>query len=393
VITSSGTAEAPITIEAYPGESPVIDGKGTLPLKLKQPLVLLRGRYIHMDGFEVRNHDRAGSGGVVVDGDHNVLSHMNVHHHSEAGVLARGDYTIVEDSRVWENAYRNCRRANCPASPYPNGGWATGLSAARNPIGGITDHAILRRNIVYDNWGEGLSAYESRSITLEDNTVYDNWAVNIYVSDTSGTLVQRNVVYNTNETEVGRQRPCLQLSDERADKPSSHDNTIINNVCLNAAIYAFSWTGVPGSGMVNDLIANNTVVNGWIELGDSHDKLVVTHRNTRIVNNIFLSEGKVATAPTVEGVLFSNNLWSKDPGRFALGIHSVVADPKLLGKGSTRRGELTREYFALGSHSPACGAGLDLGTSVQDDIFLRPRSATPCIGASEGGIPTHATGR
>jgi parallel beta-helix repeat protein len=382
-VAVSGTVSAPITIAAYPNEKPIIDGQGKFPSQKGKPLVTLKGSYIHMDGFEVRNSDRPTSGGIVMDGDHNIISHMNVHHHFEAGVLARGDYSIVEDSSVWENAYQNCRASGCPPSPYGEGHWATGLSAARNPINGITDHAILRRNIVFDNWGEGLSAYEAKNIVMEDNTVYDNWATDVYVSDASGVLLQRNLIYRTSADAIGNGRPCIQLADERSDKPRSFGNTLINNMCLNGSIYAFSWTGVPGTGMVDDLIANNTVVNGSLRTGAATGTTAARNVNTRIVNNIFLDDGVTAKIPSVEGLTFSNNLWSKHPPEAAMDARSIVADPKIARVGTITPGKLTPEFFAITSKSPACSAGLDLGAVVSVDAVHHSRHTPPCIGAYE----------
>jgi parallel beta-helix repeat protein len=174
---------------------------------------------------------------------------MNVHHCWENGILVCGDYGIAEDSRVWQCDLSNSIHPGSPATGY----WSTGISAARSPVDGITTNAILRRNIVYNNWGEGLSSFEAEGTLIEDNIVYDNWSVNLYISDTRNALVQRNIVYNTPNNVVGQRRPFT-LGDERADKPRSANTKVINNLLYNCDLWAFWSTGVPGSGLDNVLM-------------------------------------------------------------------------------------------------------------------------------------------
>ncbi|MDR3734158.1 MAG: right-handed parallel beta-helix repeat-containing protein [Acidobacteriaceae bacterium] len=376
VVSSSGTASAPILISAYANELPIIDGQGRLPLRQGQPLILLKGSYVQMQGFEVRNSNTFNSAGVVLDGEHDIVSHMNVHHHYAAGILARGDYTIVEYSTVWQNAYRNCRAKGCPPTPYPNGGWATGVSAARSPVDGITYHAILRKNVVYNNWGEGLSTYEARGTVMEDNIVYDNWATNTYISDASDVVFQRNLIYTTANNAVGIRRACITLADERSDKPRSEHNIVVNNMCLNGDLYAFAWTLVPQSGLVKALIANNTIVNGALKTGP-------INRESKIVNNIIAKDDAVAYVPTTAGLMFANNLWSTAPPSEALGTHSLIQDPKILKVGSTDAGQLTSTYFSLSMKSPAHQAGINLGDGLTVDAFGQQRKSPPTIGAYE----------
>jgi hypothetical protein len=384
VVSASGTSSDPIQIMAYPGETPIIDGQGRLPTRKEDPLVRLRGSYIHLDGLKIRN---STGGGVVLDGDHNVARHLNVHHNQQAGVLARGNYSIVEYSYIWQNAHLNCREADCPPSPYKDGMWATGLSAARNPADamGITHHAILRHNIAANNWGEGISSYEADGTVMEDNVSYDNWATNYYISDSSNVLFQRNLAYITNGYKLGRNRDCITLADERKDKPRSHNNVVINNTCMNGALVAFQWSLVAGSGLVDDLIANNTILNGSLKVGGAESSSKIVNSNTRIVNNLITSspEGTIASVVGGEGVKFSHNLWSTAPVDAALDPTSIVAKPMVAGPSVGGPGNVKMADFTPSPKSPARGAGLDLGKIVATDALGNPRSAHPTIGAIE----------
>jgi hypothetical protein len=385
-VEQSGTSNSPITIMAYPGESPVIDGMDKLPNTNWGFLLLLEGNYIHVSGFEVKNCNITGKylggGAVVLLGQHNKVSHMKVHHSWENGILACGDYGIIEDCQVWQCAYSNSKNPGSPAAGY----WSTGISAARSPVDGITTNAILRRNIVYNNWGEGLSSFEAEGTLIEDNIVYDNWSVNLYVSDTRNALVQRNIVYNTPNNVVGQRRPFT-LGDERADKPRSANNTVINNFIYNADLWAFWSTGVPGSGLDNVLIANNTIVNGQLEIGASTADQAYNKSGT-IVDNIFLNEkgDPWQIMGSLANLTFSHNLWSKSPPKGLTGTGDVVGDPRLAKTGGTGVGELTADYFKLLETSPAIDKGIVVN-NVSEDFFGNPRGSMPDIGAFEYNPP------
>jgi parallel beta-helix repeat protein len=378
-IETSGTISSPIIISAFPGEFPVIDGNGQLPNGDWDYLMELVGNYIEVSGFEIRNSNTSGihlgGGGVILFGAHNKVSNLNVHHCWSSGIIAQGDYSIVEDCQVWQCALSNSEN---PGSVN----WGTGLSAARSSEDGITTNAILRHNIIFNNWGEGLSSFESEGTIIEDNVVFDNWSINLYISDTRGALVQRNMVYNT-ENSIGEYRSTFTLADEIASVPRSADNIIINNLILNTNFHAFWWTLVPGSGLENVLIANNTIINGQIVVGANPADEVV-NKSAIICNNIFSNEK--SDSWIIEGSLanleFSNNLWSSLPPNGLSGSGDVIGDPKIQKLSNTGPNELTSNYFKLLESSPAINMGKFLSGVLQDFVGTY-RDDNPDIGAFE----------
>ncbi|MEM5774346.1 MAG: right-handed parallel beta-helix repeat-containing protein, partial [Anaerolineaceae bacterium] len=182
-ISVSGTSSSPINIEAYPGETPVIDGNNyQLPTTTWAAMVKLAGSYIKMSGFEVRYTNWMA---VVITGSNNVVSNFNVHHNKENGILITGNNDTVQNSSVWMNCLSN------ENGVQTRSGWASGLSAARHP-----NNAVMRNNKVYMNYGEGLSTYEASGTIMEGNIVYDNYATNVYISDATNVVLQRNFIYN-----------------------------------------------------------------------------------------------------------------------------------------------------------------------------------------------------
>lgn len=366
---NSGTADSPIRLMAYPGETPVIDGQNNLGGGCDSVtigvLLKILGDYIHVSGLEVKN-----SCGMCVNlyGQHDKVSNMNVHHCNNNGILIQGDYGIVEDSEVWWAASYNKYGVT--------GKWASGLSAARAP-----HNAIIRRNYVHDNWGEGVSSYEATHTTIEDNIIHDNYSTNIYVSDTTNTLVQRNIVYTTPESVVQKgARVGILIGDERYNPPSSN-NTIVNNLVYrtNKALYAGSGRGGLG-GLKNVLIAHNTFLNS------QSDALIKinpgAHTNSRIVNNIFLQEDSLPIAlgssSALTGITFANNLWSKTPPSHFFSENSLVGNPLLL----ARQGNISPDWLRLQPNSPAINKAVLL-PEVPTDFFKQSRGQFPDIGAYE----------
>jgi len=362
----SGTAALPITISAYPGELPIIDGQNTLPSAMWGVLLGSDGNYINLSGFEVRNTYMGNEAvGVMLSGHHNKVSKFNVHHTYNNGILIKGDYGIVEDSKVWQACYNNVNGKG--------GGWASGLSAARDNVDKITDNAIMRRDTVFNNWGEGFSTYEANGTIMEDNVIYDNWQVNVYISDAPNVVFQRNIVYNTPNSIVGKQGGGIWLADEVPTKPRSNSNTLINNFILNGNISLFGWTIVPNSGLTDVLFANNTCVNAPISTGNINS-------NNRIVNNIFTSGGDVSSATGIE---WGNNLWQGTrPQKAYGGSTDIFGDPLLVKVGTIEPGKLKADYFKFSTVSPAINSGRNL-LEVTDDYFGTLRKSIPDIGGYE----------
>jgi len=268
-INQSGTAAAPIRIQAYPGETPVLDGQNKIPGQW-YGLIYVNGAHVEVSGFELKNSAQRG---LVLYGHHGSARRMDVHDSRENGVLIEGDDCLVEDSRVYRNALSNLNGAG-------GGMWSGGLNAARG-ADGIASRNVIRRNVVYGNWGEGLSTFEADGTVIEDNVIYDNFSVNLYVSDARNAVAQRNLIYNTAAAPLRNGNPAsgITLADEVASKPRSYGNRIINNLLKDVPLCAFCWTGVAGSKLDGALIAHNTLVNGTLQVGQ-------TAGNTRVVNNL-----------------------------------------------------------------------------------------------------------
>jgi hypothetical protein len=391
-VSKSGTASSPITITNYSGESPIIDGAG-LSVGNWETLLALNGNYINTSGFEIRNINIDGYGGnsgsivvlggygVSIQGNNDTISHLNVHNTWAQGIFASGDNSTIQDSTIYNVALSNCRLSGQPNCSGTTQGWPSCVSAASNyGSGNITHGAIIQRNIVHDCWGEGISTWLADGTIIQDNVTYDNWALNLYVNNSTNVLVQRNIIYNTPNNYVQKQSGFT-LADEitsTTNNPLSSGNTVINNFVYNSPFCAFCWTQVPGSGLNNVLIANNTIV-ATFSTGGYTSSQSVTNTNSRIINNIVTG---TVSVPSSAGLTFSNNLWASTPPVNASGSGDVIGDPLLFKTGSTGPGLLTSGYFNISATSPAIGKGTTL-PQVITDFFGLPRKSIPTIGGAE----------
>ncbi|MGZ3747689.1 MAG: galactose-binding domain-containing protein, partial [Pseudobdellovibrionaceae bacterium] len=307
-------------------------------------------------------------------GPHNTISKMNVHHTFSNGVIINGDYNIIEDSSVSQGTLNNAANPGAQI-------WGSGLSAARNHTAaaikpGITSYPIIRRNKVFNNWGEGLSCYEADHCLVEDNIIYDNWTINLYISNATNALVQRNMMYVSSTPAIPTRNgthPSFLLADEVAS-PLSAGNTIINNFIYNADVSAFTWTITANSGLKNVLFANNTIVDGSLSIGGSNS-------NTQIRNNIVV--GRNSSLASTSGLTFSNNNWGLTPSGAASST-DVNGDPQIARTGSTAAGALTPAFFKISGSSPMINKAMVL-SAVSTDFFGASRGSSPDIGGHEYG--------
>jgi len=276
---------------------------------------------------------------------------------------------VVTDSVVWSNCMSNRDGGSST-------GWASGLSAARDPI-----NAVISNNVVYGNWGEGVSSYEADGTVIKNNEVYDNWSANIYVSDVTNILIQGNLVYQTGTMTSGS-KVGIMMGDEKYNPPSSNIQVLDNIAYGNHRNY-FWWQGTQGGGMNNVLIANNTFVNGTGNVNNGEGNVIIgkgTHINVRFMNNLVSQDSSLPVIATISqsGITYSNNLWSKTPYAAASGTGDVIGDP-LLAKTDN---PYSAEWYRLTELSPAIDKA-KLLSAVTIDFFGLTRGDSPDIGAVE----------
>lgn len=219
-VTTSGTASAPITIQNYGSEHVVLmgrgfedrdlngDGRADGPVGLTNECLLrIEADYIHVRGLAFTNsnrwavylkgdHNRVENctthdnwdAGVTIDGNANVVSHVEAHHNRHmSGVIIRpsgSDRTAsgntIADSFLHNNGYQADGGRVLPALGDPTGGGnADGFTVFKGcndtaPAGQnwCNDNTVIG-NIAWHNSDDGFDASFANSL-IKDNISIDN---------------------------------------------------------------------------------------------------------------------------------------------------------------------------------------------------------------------------
>jgi hypothetical protein len=378
---TDGTQPAPITLTGYPGEVATISGNVyQIPGKGSGGALI----QVYGDWYIIRDLTVTGSGdqGVTLHGAYDMIDNIYSHHNWGWGILMTGNHEITQNSRVWSNSMMNENNAMSI-------GWSGGVTCARYP-----DYCTIRRTSSWENWGEGISTFESLHTTIEANTAYDN-DNNIYISDTKYALVQGNLSYCTPGNrlrETSSQNGMLIYDELGVPIPlgsggvryPSSDNRLLNNIFRGCDNNLFATQ----EQSANNVYAYNTFVNsvGTTPGYTANVQFISgTAANQRFVNNlVYQSDNKPILQIDQPGVIaFSNNLWSKaPPSSFkASGAGDVIGDPKLTMTGTP----FSPFWYTLTGTSPAINAGKVI-PEINADFYGAARGILPDIGALEFGI-------
>lgn len=370
--TSSGNSEHPIVVSNFEDEEVIIDGIGnTIPGVDKGiPLVSISGDWVILRNMTVQY---SGDMGVLVQGKHVSLDNLYVHHNWSSGVIMTGNYDLIQNSRIWYNATVN-------ENGRSTTGWGSGVSCARYP-----DHCTIRTSVSWENWGEGISTFEALHTTIEGNFSYDNQQ-NFYISDTKYSIMQGNFSYCStgNVIDPYETQNGILVGDEKgvpiplaADNPRypSSDNEIINNIVIGCNHNLAAGTDQSS----NNLFAFNTFVNSSGSTSERYNIIFYKGKavNARFENNIIIQDdGRSIAIIGGSGIIFSNNLWSKEPPRNSSGPGDVIGDPLLKRTGLP----YTPEWFELTDTSPARNMATFI-PQVAWDFYGNSRDTNPDIGA------------
>src|SRR5271155_2242055 len=222
-ITTSGTASAPITFEAAPGQTPVINSSGGWnAINIGASYIVINGFTVvgdaanytlaqAMAGYSGGNSSLDGNGIGVNATDsvplpnHITIENNTVYNEPGGGIYVQGaDYVQILNNVVHDNAHW---------AAYGNSGISLGISANLDTNSGV--HDLISGNTVYGNAqevptiggntitdGEGIildtNPNYTGEILVENNTTYDNGGPGIESFLTNGAVITGNTLYGNN---------------------------------------------------------------------------------------------------------------------------------------------------------------------------------------------------
>ncbi len=401
VFPASGSAKAGfITLEAFPGEQPILDGTGIVG----ENMVWLNNiNYARVIGFEIVNLSGVTDGsGIRITGYGSHLEIRNNIIHEIRGESAMGitvygtasrpiAYLIVDGNEIYN------------AEPAPSEALTLNGNVTRFQVTGNTVHDV--NNIGIDLIGGEKSIHRSlgtRKGVVRGNTVYNahsnyggGFAAGIYVDGGKDIVLEYNVSHHN---DVG-----MEIGAENRGTVASRITVRNNLVYLNDKAGIGFGGYAPETGRVRSSVFTNNTVYKNDTLNAGFGQLWIQFASANVVtNNIFWASSNDVLIASDEGNInnkLTNNLYftSNGPGaaRFTwngepyLGLvnyqlatgadqSSLFDDPAFVDPDAGN--------FHLGLASPA----IDKGTSVRNrfaptdrDGRYRPQGDQPDIGAYE----------
>lgn len=186
-IWKGGAAEAPVTVMAYPGERPIIDGAGT---GANTDLVVIGASHVRFEGFEVRGATRSGIS-VWSASDVAVVDNL-IHDAVRGGIWVGSDRLGVSSGHLIEgNVIYNTALENAP--------WNSSDVWPRALAIDVSTDTVVRGNTVFKNYGEGIGALSSKDLLYQNNIVYDNYSVQMYFDNAQNVTATNNIFFHTGD--------------------------------------------------------------------------------------------------------------------------------------------------------------------------------------------------
>jgi len=378
----SGTADAPVTIQAYNGETVIMDGEFN-DYKYTAFSVLSRSHMV-FDGLAIQGYRDRGL--LFWDSSHITVRHCFIHHCGTTRVESTGDGISLTGSHfVIEN---NRLTYNCPDTEH--GGSAI--------CGWDAHHTVIQKNICMYNRGNGILVEDSHDVIVQDNVAsfnfgdFGTWFCGGIWLDGGYNVTVRNNWFEGNE------RAGMEITDEEPTDPYGYK--IYNNVCCNND-YGMIVIGIGQAESSPNEIFNNTCVDNLqyevIIVDDYYRSPPSVLCNFRFVNNLAAQFDANRPALYVIGemgpeVLFDFNLYYvadspepvlRDEERVTFSHYKQLtgwdengmsADPNLADP-------VGKDFHTL-PETPCFTAGSE-DFRPPDDYDGVPRKGTPDIGAYE----------
>lgn len=365
-MTRSGSASAPITFAAYPGEQPIVDGRSAISFTIR----LNEVRHVRLVGLAVIGGYAPGQdgGGIQVSNSANVeISDSVLRDNKSFGIRSSNSTNVVidgneitgnangvrisgagEGTRVTNNLIHdnNQMMVNTPGIANDDVG-AEGVSLVRS-----TGNVLVSSNYLWGNrarsydytWdGGAFSIYAASNWTITNNITWDN--ENILETGTdaaktpcAGNAFTRNLNYAA--TTAGRTYGMVLRC--------ASDTLIANNTFAGIQEFVFalshnkgSWgASIDGLRILNNIVSISTGEIFRIESA-LPVSIVIDNDLVRVTGDGVVASGVPGVGRTTSMTIFSS--------RTGYEAHGTQADPRFM--------DATANDYRLRSDSPAIDAG------------------------------------
>jgi hypothetical protein len=176
----SGTAAAPITIKAYPGEVPVFDGGLTIP----QSFVLSGISYMSFEDLSFTRYVPRGNGSFIISGSRNITL-RRIHMYGSVGASSDHDHHVYI-----ANGSSNILIDDADLQGIT--GAAVQIYAGSGSGAGSSNVTIRNSRLANNGWG--IIAESSLSGANFTNNVITGNATAFKIANTTGVVVAGNII-------------------------------------------------------------------------------------------------------------------------------------------------------------------------------------------------------
>jgi hypothetical protein len=379
--SATGTADHPVHIRPYSGESVVLDASGQSLSSSEHVLQLTNASYVVVDGLEVANSTGRGVGYYESTGI--TLRNLKVHDVGYRALGGGGDDIVIESNEVWNASLTN---ANNSAG---GSGWPGVIQTYARADGSASKNVVIRNNYVHEAWGECVIALFADGVTIEGNRLRDCYSVSLYVDNSKNVRIERNQIWATTDKfdKNGGRASGITFASENygsnAPKQAVENLVIANNVITETGMGISRWQDP----------ANTASHNTWKDVKILHNVIKGVTKQA-----IFIESVSPLTA--TGGVIANNVIWKgtsgdltlEDAGSWQVGPNawpdgkpaadtnagSLSGDPGMVAPSTAA----TPEGFQLASGSPCKGKGSP--DSIEKDFWCNAYDSTaPSLGLHE----------
>lgn len=314
IFPKSGIMGKNITVKAFPGEKPVIDGSKIIVSGWMALVTLSNVRYISLEGVDICNLTSAAFNtdpeGIAINGDSHDITIKNCNIYNIKSNASLADWRSGHAMLVIGNgttAITNLVIIGCTVHDTQTG------TSENVTLAGNIDGFIFSHNKVYDTENIGIivaggdnldpkgnvATNYARNGVISDNEFHDNtmtrtpaiWgpdrygAISIYICGGANTIIERNKVYNSDRG-IG----LVSESNTYATKTTIVRNNFVYN-CYRTGIYMGDYLNYTSGGTKNCYVLNNTL-----------------YQNNRVAGAFGEIEGEIRLTEHCDSNVIKNNI-------------------------------------------------------------------------------------
>ena len=260
-ISAQGPAHSPITIRAFPGETPILDGTGAGPRAaveaedksaITSVIDLRHARNIIVEGLTVRGSE--GYGISTWESVDILVRHCHVSRTWSRALGGTGAHLTFEYNHVTDAVLMNENERILDERDHGIMDYWSAAAATWYREGGVLSRDVtFRGNTIENSWGEGIDALHVDGAVISGNTVRNTYSVLVYVDHSRNVTIEGNRLSAPDPRFIRRdthERPCgVQIAAESyaGTEPIAVENIVVRENLITDAVTGVNFWRDPAN--------------------------------------------------------------------------------------------------------------------------------------------------